>query len=549
MIVHELTELVATAARRAQEHKLLPPVALPESPVEHPQNPEHGDYASALPLKLARAARMDPIAIAEAISQILPSTPAVQRVSVAPPGFINFTLSQEWLSQQVDVILGAGAEYGSIDVGRGAKTQIEFVSANPTGPLHVGNGRGAVLGSTLANLLTAAGFNVEREYYVNDTGNQIELFQRSIWARYMEALGRDVPFPESGYGGAYLVDLAREIAEQEGDRFLGDPPEELAQLAMRRMLATIRSELLELGVTYDVWFSEASLYGNDTYFKAMELLSQGGYMAEKEGARWFVSTALGEDKDSVLVRTTGAPTYFASDAAYHYDKFVRRGFQRVIDIWGADHQGHVSRVRAVVAAMGIDPERLQVIISQMVTLRRGAEVVRLSKRAGDIVSLREVLDEVGADACRFFFLSRSADSQMDFDLELAKRQSNDNPVYYVQYAHARIASVLRLAEERGLDWSQGTVSLLRHEAELALIRKMLLLPEIIETAALTLAPHTLPHYASDLATAFHNFYERCRIISADDAAMTLARLKLAAATKGVLARSLSLMGMTAPERM
>ena len=549
MIVHELTELVATAARRAQEHKLLPPVALPESPVEHPQNPEHGDYASALPLKLARAARMDPIAIAEAISQILPSTPAVQRVSVAPPGFINFTLSQEWLSQQVDVILGAGAEYGSIDVGRGAKTQIEFVSANPTGPLHVGNGRGAVLGSTLANLLTAAGFNVEREYYVNDTGNQIELFQRSIWARYMEALGRDVPFPESGYGGAYLVDLAREIAEQEGDRFLGDPPEELAQLAMRRMLATIRSELLELGVTYDVWFSEASLYGNDTYFKTMELLSQGGYMAEKEGARWFVSTALGEDKDSVLVRTTGAPTYFASDAAYHYDKFVRRGFQRVIDIWGADHQGHVSRVRAVVAAMGIDPERLQVIISQMVTLRRGAEVVRLSKRAGDIVSLREVLDEVGADACRFFFLSRSADSQMDFDLELAKRQSNDNPVYYVQYAHARIASVLRLAEERGLDWSQGTVSLLRHEAELALIRKMLLLPEIIETAALTLAPHTLPHYASDLATAFHNFYERCRIISADDAAMTLARLKLAAATKGVLARSLSLMGMTAPERM
>ena len=552
MIRHELATLVEQAAQQAQAQNLLPAVALPESTIEHPQNPEHGDYASTLPLKLARAARTNPMAIAEAISKLLPGHPAIDRVFVAPPGFINLTLKTEWLLQQLGTIRQAGDAYGTVAAGNGAKVQIEFVSANPTGPLHVGNGRGAVLGSTLANILDAAGYQVTKEYYINDTGHQMEVFQRSLMARYLQALGRDAPFPEDGYGAAYLQELAGEIAGREGDRLAGEPLQEkqeaLGRLGVERMLAAIQRDLRDLGVTYDEWFSESSLYQDGVYPKAMELLEQGGYVAEKEGARWFVSTLLGEDKDNVLVRSNGLPTYFASDAAYHYNKFVQRGFDRVINIWGADHQGHVSRVKAVVSALGADPDRLTVIITQMVTLRRGAEIVRLSKRSGDIISLRDVVDEVGADACRFFFLARSADSQMDFDLELAKRQSSENPVYYVQYAHARIASVLRLAQERGIDWSAGDVALLGHEAELALIRKMLLLPELVEVAAQTLAPHTLPHYAQDLATAFHNFYEQCRIVS-DDAALTAARLTLVEAAKITLARTLALMGMSAPERM
>ena len=410
-----------------------------------------------------------------------------------------------------------------------------------------------MLGSSIANILDAAGYKVTREYYVNDTGNQIAVFQQSLWARYLQALGQDVPFPENGYGGAYLVDLAQELAAERGGEFLGEPETEkraaLTKLGMERMIGLIRRDLEDLGTTFDVWYSEASLYQDGTYQKCMELLARGSHIAEREGARWFVSTALGEDKDNVLVRTTGVPTYFASDAAYHYNKFVQRGFSRVINIWGADHQGHVSRVKAIVAALGVNSSRLEVLLSQLVTLRRGAEIVRLSKRAGDIIALRDVLDEVGADACRFFFLSRSADSQMDFDLELAKKQSSENPVYYVQYAHARIASVLRNAQERGITWDEGEVALLRDEAELALVRKMLLLPELVETAALNLAPHSLPHFALELATAFHNFYERCRIISDTEPEMTRARLKLAQAAKTVLANTLILMGMTAPEQM
>ena len=553
MIRQELTELVAAAVRQAQAVGALPEMELPSSPPEHPQNPEHGDYASSLPLKLARGARMSPIAIAEVIRGSIAAHPAVQEVAIAPPGFVNFTLNQEWLSQQVEDILQAGERYGTVDVGQGQSIQVEFVSANPTGPLHVGHGRGAVLGSSISNILDAAGYKVTREYYVNDTGNQIAVFQHSLWARYLQALGQDVPFPENGYGGAYLVDLAQELAAERGGEFLGEPETEkraaLAKLGMERMISLIRRDLEDLRTTFDVWYSEVSLYQDGTYQKCMELLARGAHVAEREGARWFVSTALGEDKDNVLVRTTGVPTYFASDAAYHYNKFVQRGFSRVINIWGADHQGHVSRVKAIVAALGVNSSRLEVLLSQLVTLRRGAEIVRLSKRAGDIIALRDVLDEVGADACRFFFLSRSADSQMDFDLELAKKQSSENPVYYVQYAHARIASVLRNAQERGITWDEGEVALLRDEAELALVRKMLLLPELVETAALNLAPHSLPHFALELATAFHNFYERCRIISDAEPEMTRARLKLAQAAKTVLANTLILMGMTAPEQM
>jgi arginyl-tRNA synthetase len=493
------------------------------------------------------------MSIAKTIAELIPATPEMLSVEAAPPGFINFSLRPEWLTQQVDAILGAGENYGDIEIGRGQSVQVEFVSANPTGPLHIGHGRGAVLGSTLANILEASGFNVEKEYYINDAGSQMTAFYRSLLARYRQANGIDVEMPQEGYFGQYVIDLAREIKTEYGDRFIQLPEDEaereLGKLGVTKMLASIRKDLGLLGVEYDCWFSEQSLYENGQFEKVMQILRKEGHLAEKEGATWFVSSALGEDKDNVVVRSTGTSTYFGTDIAYHYNKFIERGFDRVINIWGADHQGHVSRMGAVMGALGVDPKRLRIIISQLVTLKRGGESVRVSKRSGDMITLRDVIDEVGVDACRFFFLARSADSQMDFDLELAKKESSENPVYYVQYAHARIASILRLAGEEGIDFSDGNTALLTDEAELAMIRMMLQLPEIIEFAARTLEPQGLPHYAQDLATSFHSFYKLCRVISHENPAQTKARLKLAAAAKVVLARTLSLMGMTSPETM
>ncbi len=552
MLKQGLIELLAQAASQAQQAGKLPSVALPEVIVERPQNPEYGDYASSFPLKLARATGLSPLTIANDMVALMVPTPEIDSIAVAPPGFINFTLKSDWLNSQVESILKAGDAYGNIDLGQGSRVQIEFVSVNPTGPLHIGHGRGAILGSTLANVLTAADYRVEREYYINDAGSQIDVFYRSLYARYQQSLGVDAEIPADGYLGSYMIDLAKEIIAEEGDRFLTLPGQEavsqLGQLGLEKIIKQIKGDLELVGVSFEVWFSERSLYNNGQYQKAVSLLRQGGYIGEKEGATWFVSTALGEDKDNVVVRSDGSPTYFAADIAYHYNKFLERKFDKVINIWGADHQGHISRMKAVVGALGINPERLKVIIAQMVTLCRGKELVRISKRSGDIITLREVVEEVGADACRFFFLSRSADSQMDFDLELAKRESADNPVYYVQYAHARIASILRLAQQRGIDYGDGDVSLLVTETELTLIRKMLLLPEIIETVAYTLEPHHLTYYAQDLATVFHSFYKQCRVISQNEA-LTKARLKLVAAAKLVLANTLHLMGMTAPEKM
>jgi arginyl-tRNA synthetase len=552
MIKQSLVKLLTQAASKAQKSGKLPSVALPEITVEHPQNPEHGDYAASLPLKLARSTGASPLAIAQDIVELIAPSPEIETITIAPPGFINFTLSSVWLTRQVDSILAAGDAYGNIDLGRESRVQVEFVSVNPTGPLHVGHGRGAILGSTLANVLAAAGYNVEKEYYINDAGSQMDAFYRSLYARYQQCLGTDAEMPSDGYLGKYMVDLAKEIIAEEKGRFLSLPPEEalsgLGKIGLVKIIELIKSDLERLGVSFDVWFNEKSLYDKGQYQKAMSLLREGGYISEKEGATWFVSTALGEDKDNVVVRSDGSPTYFASDIAYHYNKFLERKFDTVINIWGADHQGHISRMKAVVAALGVAPERLKVIISQMVTLRRGDELVRVSKRSGDIVTLREVIDEVGVDACRFFFASRTADSQMDFDLELAKKQSADNPVYYVQYAHARIASILRLAQERKISCADGDASLLTTEPELTLIRKMLLLPEMVEVVAHTLEPHHLAYYAQDLATVFHSFYMQCRVVS-DDEALTKARLKLVEAAKIVLARTLHLMGMTAPDKM
>ncbi|MFQ5996344.1 MAG: arginine--tRNA ligase [Dehalococcoidales bacterium] len=547
-----LIELLTGAAKEAQQRGKLPKVPLPEVEVEHPRNPEHGDYASSFALKLARATGLDPMAIANDMAGLIGPSLEVDRISVAPPGFINFVVKDDWLTSQVESILAAGDSYGNLNLGQGKPVQIEFVSVNPTGPLHVGHGRGGVLGSTLAKVLTNAGYEVETEYYINDAGSQIDAFCRSLLVRYQQGLGMAAEMPGDGYLGGYMIELAKEIIAEEGDRFLSLPESEavwqLGQLGVAKMVKQIKGALELLGVSFDVWFSEKSLYDKGQYEAAMSRLSQGGYIVEREGATWFVSTVLGEDKDDVIVRGDGSPTYFASDIAYHYNKFVERKFDKVIDIWGADHQGHVPRMKAAISALGINPERLEVIISQMVTLRRGGELIRVSKRSGDMITLSEVIEEVGRDACRFFFLSRTADSQMDFDLELAKKQSEDNPVYYVQYAHARIASILRLAEQRGIDFSDGDVSRLTSEPELTLIRKAVLLPEIVEVVAATLEPHHLTYYARDLATVFHSFYKQCRVVSQNEA-LTKARLKLVSAAKIVLAKTLDLMGMTVPEKM
>ena len=572
MVKKRLATCLQQAVTEAQREGSLVAVTLPEVVIEHPQNPEHGDFASGLPLKLARTAKEPPLVIAEKLAKHISLPLEIDRFTIAPPGFINFTLRDDWLAKQVESILTAGVAYGNLTLGKGSHTQIEFVSVNPTGPLHVGHGRGAVLGSTLANVLTAAGYQIEKEYYLNDVGSQIDAFNRSLYARYQQCLGREASMPPDGYLGNYMLDLAREIIREQGDRFslsckekklhymsgLGEGESslraedeaisELGKIGLEKIIDSIKQDLKLLNVDFDAWFSEKSLYHNKQYHRAMELLQREGYVTKRDNAIWFESSALGEDKDNVLVRSDGSPTYFASDIAYHYNKFIERKFDTVIDIWGADHQGHVPRMKAVMKALRKDTEQLKVIICQLVTLRRGEEAIRASKRSGDIITLREVVEEVGADACRFFFLSRSADSQMDFDLELAKKQSLDNPVYYVQYGHARIASILRLANQKGIDYSQGDVSLLTTEPELTLIRRLILLPEVIEEIVNTLEPHHLPYYAQDLATAFHSFYKQCRVVSKDEA-LTRARLKLVRATQIVLAKTLHLMGMTAPERM
>ena len=550
MLKDRIAQLVCQAAAEAQSRGLLPEVALPEIIIERPQISEHGDYASSLPLKLARSAHMDPYTIAQHLSGLISPSAEIEKVMAARPGYINFVLKGDWLAQQVDTILEQGQNYGAIDLGKKTRVQLEFVSVNPTGPLHVGHGRGAVLGSALAMVLSAAGYYVEKEYYINDAGAQIEHFRRSLVCRYQQGMGLPVEMPAEGYVGGYMVDLASEIIAEYGDRLSKLSPEkasaEVGRIGLDKMLSQIKADLELVGVVFDLWFNESSLFKGSQYSRVMALLKEKGYIVDKEGALWFASTALGESKDNVLVRSDGTPTYFASDIAYHYNKFVERNFDQVINIWGADHQGHVSRMKAAVGALGVNPERLRVIITQMVTLRRGEEILRISKRSGDIITLREVVEEVGTDACRFFFLARSADSQMDFDLELAKKQSEDNPVYYVQYAHARIASILRRVQ--GVDYSQGDVSLLTSEPELSLIRYMLRLPEVVETVASNLEPHHLPYYAQELATAFHSFYKQCRVISKDQAS-TQARLKLVAAAKVVLSRTLQLMGINAPEQM
>ncbi|HUE75766.1 MAG TPA: arginine--tRNA ligase [Chloroflexota bacterium] len=553
MVKHDIARLLDRAVAAAQERDLLPAVSLPEIPIERPANPTHGDYASSLPLKLARAARMAPLTIAQRIADQIDvnNVDFLEQVTVAAPGFINFTLDGKWLQNQVEAIVTAGPRYGEVDIGAGRRVQIEFVSANPTGHLTAASGRAGAFGDALANVMAAAGFAIEREYYINNAGSRMDVFYASIWARYHQLLGHQAEIPADGYHGESIVQVAQQILDEHGDLFLKLQPDEamrqVGQIGLDKMVEAARADLGWLGIRYDVWFSEQSLFDTGLVARVLDLLRERGVITEREGAVWFTSTALGEDKDNVLIRSNGVPTYFASDIAYHYDKFVTRGFDQVINIWGADHQGHVPRMIAAVGALGIDPARLTILVHQLITLRRGEEIIRMSKRTGNVVTLHEVLEEVGPDACRFFFLSRSADTQMDFDLELAKTQSNENPVYYVQYAHARIASILRYAGE--LADEEGDVSVLTDPAEHTLIRKMLQLPELVETAALNAEPHHLPFYAQDLAATFHSFYTQCRVVSSDEPELSRARLMLVRAAKTVLANTLRLMGVTAPDQM
>ncbi len=555
MIQSKIAELVRDAIRKAQEGNELPEFEVPDIPIERPKLEGHGDFATPACLQMAKLARMAPVRIAGVINGHMSQADFVGHSEAVSPGYINFRLADLWLAQQVGVILEAGDRFGNVDLGHNSRIQVEYVSANPTGPLHVGSARNAVIGDALANVLAAAGYDVQREYYVNDGGTQMGLFAESLYARYAQALGHDVPLPESGYHGTYLAEMGGRAAREYGSCLLNMDHSEalkaIGDIGLSYTMETIKNDMAAMGITFDQWFSERSLYQGGGFEQVLNLLRSGGFLAERDGAVWFTATNLGADKDEVVIRSGGAPGYFASDIAYHYDKFVERGFERVIDVWGADHQGHVPRMKAMMRAMGLDPERLSIVLYQLVTLKRGGEIVRLSKRTGEIITLREVVEDVGADAVRFFLLSRSAESQMDFDLDLAKEQSSENPVYYVQYAHARICSILRLGADRGLDTVEGDLSLLTHPMELNLIRHMLMLPEIVELAASTLAPHHLSSYAQELASRFHVFYRDCRVVSSDpaDRELSLARLRLMRAARLVLARTLHLMGMNAPEQM
>lgn len=554
MIKKQLEYLLSEAiARACQEEKW--PISAEEigSVLERPREAQWGDYSSPVPLQLASRLKKNPRTIAQAIVARLPETDALEKVSVEGPGYINLTLSSSWLKEQVNEIIRRGEEYGNINLGHGKKVQVEFVSANPTGPLTLGSGRNAVIGDVLANALAAAGYQVQREYYINDAGTQMRLFAETLFARYAQALGLDEPIPESGYRGLYMIELAREIVSEEGDKFLHLPREEaveaIGEIGLQKMLTRIKADLEFIRIYHDNWFSERSLYRDGLFEKVMEILKEKGFIAEKDGAIWFASSELGEDKDNVLIRRTGEPTYFASDIAYHYDKFFRRGFDWVIDVWGADHQGHVPRMKAMMKALGLDPDRLSVVLYQIVTLKRGGKEVRISKRTGEIVTLRELAEEVGPDAVRFFLLSRAPSSHMDFDIDMAIQQSSENPVYYIQYAYARICSIFRNAGD--LDFYDGDVRLLNHPRELDLIRQLIRLPEIIELVVTQLAPHYLPFYSQELASSFHLFYRDCRVLSTnpEDRELTKARLKLVKATQIILGKTLKLMGMSAPERM
>ena len=546
--------------------------------LEKPKQAQHGDYASSIALQLAKRLRQKPREVAERLVQTLPASPYLDRAEVAGPGFINLFLKREFKQQTVQRILLAGADYGKCGLGQGKRIQVEFVSANPTGPLHVGHGRGAAFGASLANILAAAGFNVSREYYINDAGRQMDILAVSTWLRYLQIAGVEIDFPPNAYQGAYVRDMAHAIYETHGRRYVREPREipsgvpdasdaegqldrlianakallgpdydYLLRYALNEQLADCRHDLAEFGVHFDHWFSERSLHEAGMVERAVRSLEARGHVYVQDGARWFRSSSFGDEKDRVLQRENGQYTYFASDIAYHLNKF-ERGFDVIIDVWGADHHGYVPRVKGAIEALGLNPARLTVALVQFAVLYRGGEKVPMSTRAGEFVTLRELRREVGNDAARFFYVLRKSDQHLDFDLDLAKSQSQDNPVYYVQYAHARVCSVHEQWGGKAEELSGVELTLLTSEQELSLLQKLIEYPDTVEDAARELAPHLIAFYLRDLASTFHSYYNATRVL-VDDPALKLARLALATAVRQVLRNGLQLLGVGAPERM
>ncbi len=525
--------------------------------IETPSNPAHGDFACNVAMQLAGQIEANPRQIAQQLIDHLPADAVVERVEVAGPGFINFYLSPGWLHDGLAECLEQGENYGCSDFGAVQKVQVEFVSANPVGPIHIGNARGGPFGDTLANLLAAIGYEVEREYYLNDapTNTQLQIFGGSVQTRYLQLLGEEVGFPEEGYHGDYVVELAQELVDEYGEKYRDVPRDTegallFFDLVEDKMIEQLHRDCAAMGISFDVWFSETKLHEAGLVQAQIDQLLASGAAYAKEDAVWLRTGQYGDEEDRVLVRSDGAPTYIASDVAYAADKFYTRGFDRVIYIWGPDHFGYVPRMKAALAAMGIGIERAEFIIYQTVRFLEGDEPLSLSKRRGDIVTIRELIEDIGRDAVRFFFLMRSVDAHLDFDLDLARQQSAENPVYYVQYAHTRLCSILREAESADyLGKVDGDLSLLIHPDELALLRKLADYPAEVLRAAQELAPHRLPHFARELAQAVHQFYTNCRVLDRDNPAMSRARLKLVAGSHIVLANILGLMGITAPEKM
>ena len=555
-VQRELSELFrdALAKAAATGALALQPDALPEPTLERPRLAEHGDWATNVALALAKAAKAPPRAVAETMVAHLEAPDWIEGVEVAGPGFVNVRLAHRWFEDLIRRVLAAGPTFGGIDLGGGERVNVEFISANPTGPLHVGNARLGPTGDALANLLATTGHEVGREYYLNDTGTQIELLGASVEAAYLRLLGRPAEPPQDGYKGSYIAELAEALQAEQGagpaDLDAGERRAQITEWAYRRMLDTIRRTLARLGVEFDVWFSERTLHQTGAIAAAVAELRERGVVEDRDGAVWLRSTRFGDDKDRPMIRSNGEPTYFGKDVAYYRDKRAR-GFDRLIFLWGADHHGYIPRLRAVVRAFG-DPEgTAEFVIGQMVSLVRAGEPVRMSKRAGDIVTVDDLIDEVGKDAARYTMLRFSVDTPMEFDIEAVTRQSMDNPVYYVQYAHARIASVIRQAGEVGfapVPPDAADLGLLDHPLEQVLLRRIAGYEEMVVVAATQRAPHRLTRYAEELAAAFHRFYGECRILT-DDPGVSSARWWLCMATRQVLANALGVLGVAAPERM
>jgi len=584
---NSIEDLIDQAINKLKQQDVLDASLQPKIQVTRTRDVTHGDFASNIAMMLAKPAGRNPRELAQALVDALPENEHVHKVEIAGPGFINFFLHQQTTLDIIRTILDRGDRFGTSEVGHGEKVQIEFVSANPTGPLHVGHGRGAAYGATVASLMRAVGYDVDCEYYVNDAGRQMSILAASVWLRYLQQFDATVPFPANGYRGDYIRDIASELAEKHGDTFVHDtgrimegiPADEpdggdkethidalierakellghenyrvVFEAGLDSILADIADDLEEFGVHYDVWYSEQTLADRKLIDKAVQQLRDAGHVYEKSGALWFRSTGFGDEKDRVIIRDNGQATYFASDIAYHMDKFAR-GFHRVINIWGADHHGYVPRVKAAINALGEDESKLDILLVQFAILYRGGERVQMSTRSGSFVTLRELREEVGNDAARFFYVMRKCEQHMDFDLDLAKSQSNDNPVYYIQYAHARVCSVLRQLAEKNMthDVEAGHENLERltesHETDLAIqISKY---PEVVEKAAINAEPHLLVHYLRELANQFHTYYNAHQFI-VDDDAIRNARLNLISAVSQVIHNGLKLLGVSAPESM